>query len=591
MFKKLFLMLSLALVLRGAAFGQSNLPACPESDTSSWDNCFGSQITAKGNKYIGEWKAGKREGQGALYFLASDQYMGHTYVGGFKSSKFDGSGTYTFPDGRKYVGEWKDDKQNGQGAWTWANGVKYIGEWKDGQPNGVGNEIQLNGEKYVGEFKDGLKSGRGVNYNNNGLVINSGIFVNNQRVQWDTIDLILDKPQQLEIKRIKDAAEIWLRKVELGQNEMTKCEGDVASWNNCIGELIGIKGVKYIGEFQSGKRNGQGAAYWPDGGKFVGQFSNDVRDGQGMYFGKEGRYFFGEFAFDWPNGRGVSFLGDGSVEEAGIYKNGRLASRKYVDLIQLSEEKKLSDLRKAEEKKRQEIERQRFAIENRKNELAWERLAEQKRLQEAKAAEERRVKEALEAEASRMQEAKAAEERRIQEAKDAKAAEERRIWLTTPEGKKFAAAEEAKAKKEEAERQKAAAIEEARLAESQRQENLRIAKEKANYAKEFPYYAIIDCTYGKQATPLLSCLSGSRSKIELRNGSQYGLYMPHEFQSIGTVGQYGSSLTINLRSKFSLVAENTAKYESLGVKIIDRKSDKVLWEKKVSQYDSIQVSN
>lgn len=469
MFKKLFLMLSFALVLSGTAFGQSNLPVCTESDTSSWDNCFGSQITAKGNKYIGEWKAGKREGQGALYFLSNDQYMGHTYVGGFKSSKFDGSGTYTFPDGRKYVGEWKDDKQNGLGVWTYADGATYSGEWKDGKYNGIGVIKYINGEKDVGQWKDGAMNGLGIQYYRSGRT-ESGIFEN--------------------------------------------------------GKLV----VR----------------------KYVNPITFEVTEAQRL-------------------------------------EADRLKIELEAERQKLAEEKAV---KAAEEKRIQQAE------ETRKYDLAWEKLAEQRRIQEAKAAEERRL-----------QEAKEAEEKRIQEAKDAKAAEERRIWLTTPEGKKFAAAEEAKAKKEEAERQraaaieeakakkeeaerqKAAAIEEARLAEAQRQEALRIAKEKANYAKDFPYYAIIDCTYGKQATPLLSCLSGSRSKIELRNGSQYGLYMPHEFQSIGVVGQYGSSLTINLRSKFSLVAENTAKYESLGVKIIDRKSDKVLWEKKVSQYDSIRVSN
>ena len=52
-------------------------------------------------------------------------------------------GTYTWPSGNKYVGEWKDKKMNGQGTITygpeteWA-GEKYVGEWKDGKLNGQG---------------------------------------------------------------------------------------------------------------------------------------------------------------------------------------------------------------------------------------------------------------------------------------------------------------------------------------------------------------------------------------------------------------------------------------------------------------------
>jgi len=32
-----------------------------------------------------------------------------------------------WPDGDKYVGEFKDDKPNGQGTYTWTDGEKYVG--------------------------------------------------------------------------------------------------------------------------------------------------------------------------------------------------------------------------------------------------------------------------------------------------------------------------------------------------------------------------------------------------------------------------------------------------------------------------------
>ncbi|MDA8818133.1 hypothetical protein N9N27_05025, partial [Planktomarina sp.] len=40
-------------------------------------------------------------------------------------------GTYTLANGDKYVGEFKDDKRNGQGTYTYASGDNYIGGWKD----------------------------------------------------------------------------------------------------------------------------------------------------------------------------------------------------------------------------------------------------------------------------------------------------------------------------------------------------------------------------------------------------------------------------------------------------------------------------
>ena len=56
---------------------------------------------------------------------------GDKYVGEFKAGVKNGQGTFTWANGDKYVGEWKDDKRNGRGTFTWANGDKYVGEWED----------------------------------------------------------------------------------------------------------------------------------------------------------------------------------------------------------------------------------------------------------------------------------------------------------------------------------------------------------------------------------------------------------------------------------------------------------------------------
>ncbi len=42
----------------------------------------------------------------------------------------------TFANGDKYVGEYKDDKRNGQGTFKFADGTKYVGEFKDDKLNG-----------------------------------------------------------------------------------------------------------------------------------------------------------------------------------------------------------------------------------------------------------------------------------------------------------------------------------------------------------------------------------------------------------------------------------------------------------------------
>jgi hypothetical protein len=84
---------------------------------------------------------------------------GEKYVGEYKDDKRNGQGTYTFNNGNEYVGEWRDDERNGQGTFTFADGEKYVGQWKDGQPNGLGTYTFLTGHKFDGNFKDGQPNG------------------------------------------------------------------------------------------------------------------------------------------------------------------------------------------------------------------------------------------------------------------------------------------------------------------------------------------------------------------------------------------------------------------------------------------------
>ena len=112
---------------------QSSLPPCPGNHRAEqWNNCFGAVDLRNGDKYVGE----------------------------FKDGKFNGQGTWTTPNGEKYVGEFKDDKRNGQGTYTWPNG-----------------------RKYVGDFAAGGENGLGVSFAADGSVIHAGIWENGQFVR------------------------------------------------------------------------------------------------------------------------------------------------------------------------------------------------------------------------------------------------------------------------------------------------------------------------------------------------------------------------------------------------------------------------
>ena len=60
----------------GSAMAQSNLPACPSNVLVVWTNCFGSHTYASGNKYVGEYKDGKRNGQFIVTYANGSKYVG-----------------------------------------------------------------------------------------------------------------------------------------------------------------------------------------------------------------------------------------------------------------------------------------------------------------------------------------------------------------------------------------------------------------------------------------------------------------------------------------------------------------------------------
>ncbi len=91
---------------------------------------------ADGSHYDGEWKDGKREGEGCLYITGGG---GHClYKGEFKNDLMDGYGEAYWRQ-TIYAGEWKSGIMEGHGSCYWPSdwgGISCIcweGEWKAGE--------------------------------------------------------------------------------------------------------------------------------------------------------------------------------------------------------------------------------------------------------------------------------------------------------------------------------------------------------------------------------------------------------------------------------------------------------------------------
>ena len=212
--------------MMGSAYAQSNLPACPSS--GYFHNCFGTLTYASGNKYVGEFKDDKRNGQG----------------------------TFTFADGEKYVGEFKDDKRNGQGTYTYADG-----------------------EKYVGELKDDKRNGQGIFYLANGSISQSGDWRDNSLVTSQHVD-----PNSFtRIAKGNSAPSA----VEAQQSKLPACPSS-GYFHNCFGTYTYFNQGKYVGEFKDDKRNGEGTFTYASGEKYVGLYRDNQPHGYGIIYSSSG---------------------------------------------------------------------------------------------------------------------------------------------------------------------------------------------------------------------------------------------------------------------------------------------------------------
>ena len=157
--------------------------------------------------------------------------------------------------------------------------------------------------------------------------------------------------------------------------------------------------------------------------------------------------------------------------------------------------------------------------------------------------------------------------------------ESREKWLQSPEGKKYTAEQIAIAKKQAEENRRTKAIEDANK-----------AIENAKLAKEFPYYAVISCGMNGQHINILACFGGDvQTEIELANGSNYGLYKIYQISNLGQQTREG--MVINLRKSFNLKAQNSHEMLVLGVKVFNRATNQIVFQKQVARFGVISVRN
>ena len=104
--------------------------------------------------YIGDWKEGKRHGQGTIH-MNSYQYSGQ-----WNNDRITGFGRITFTErnnrGLYYEGEIKNTEYHGHGRFVFRNGDLFEGIYSNNHRN-YGKELKINGDIYEGTWNGSKK--------------------------------------------------------------------------------------------------------------------------------------------------------------------------------------------------------------------------------------------------------------------------------------------------------------------------------------------------------------------------------------------------------------------------------------------------
>lgn len=237
-------------------------------------NGFGIQLTYNNNQYLGEFKNGKKSGQGVYHYSPNIKY-----VGSWKNDARNGEGRMYINGKVTQAGIWENNVlktaqvqvgcingncENGVGTYLYKDGRKLYGQFENGFPTNQVVCYYPNGQKYIGSWEDDEKSGLGTLYTQTGKVLNGS---------WDK-SRFLGETKNKEIGCLS---------------------------GNCIngeGTYIYKDFTRYNGSFNNGLANGFGVCYYADGDIYIGEWENHTFNGYGTMYFNNGTMMEG----NWKNG-------------------------------------------------------------------------------------------------------------------------------------------------------------------------------------------------------------------------------------------------------------------------------------------------
>ncbi|MEK9724052.1 MAG: hypothetical protein VW405_11305 [Rhodospirillaceae bacterium] len=113
--------------------------------------------------YNGGCIDGFAEGPGRTRWYV-DGKLSSIYKGDYRRGRRHGQGVYLFPDGSRYSGGFVNGQRHGRGVRTWPNGDRFEGGFRNGRRDGPGVIDYADGQRYEGPYADGKPHGDGTCY-------------------------------------------------------------------------------------------------------------------------------------------------------------------------------------------------------------------------------------------------------------------------------------------------------------------------------------------------------------------------------------------------------------------------------------------
>jgi hypothetical protein len=135
-----------------------------------------------------------------------------------------------------------------------------------------------------------------------------------------------------------------------------------------------------------------------------------------------------------------------------------------------------------------------------------------------------------------------------------------------------------------------ARLEKERIAREKAEEEER--QRRAEFAKKYPFTAIIRCEIQDTTFPAEQCFFGRNNvntNLELRNGSFYKLYQAYEIPQLDHYR--GGDVRIPLEYNFELVVQNASENFILTLIVVTTENEKEIYRQSGALYKAMKISN